>query len=123
MAQNKKLFVWPEQELVGCRRSGASKGHVENGCLYTVLKTDKDTVTVQLSLSMTPDDAPRPEIVLTDYEAGQLLRYAHARTVAGRQGLTFANKRVLLLPVHTRRAFSRRPLQEARWNPSILAAA
>ena len=97
MAPHKEMFIWPGQELVGCRRNGASKDHIENGCLYTVTKIDGESVTVQLSPSMVPAGRQRPPIVLSDYEAGELLRYAYARTVAGCQGLTFANKRVLLL--------------------------
>ena len=61
---------------------------------------------------MVPADKPRPEIVLSDFEAGELLRYAYARTVAGCQGLTFANKRVLLLEAHHPR-FCKRKLYVA----------
>ena len=104
--------MWQGQELVGCRRHGASKDHIENGCLYTVTKFDLTSVTVQLSPSMVPAGRPRPHIVLSDFEAGQLLRYAYARTVAGCQGLTFANKRVLLLEAHHPR-FCKRKLYVA----------
>ena len=97
MPPHARLFIWPGQELVGCRRSGASKDHIENGCLYTVTKIEEQFVTVQLSPSMVPEGKVRPPITLSDFEAGQLLRYAYARTVAGCQGLTFANKRVLLM--------------------------
>ena len=100
MPPHRKMLFWKGQELVGCRRHGASKDHIENGCLYTVTKFDLTSVTVQLSPSMVPADRPRPHIVLSDFEAGQLLRYAYARTVSGCQGLTFADKRVLLLEAH-----------------------
>jgi hypothetical protein len=61
---------------------------------------------------MVPEDKPRTPIVLSLYEAGQLLRYAYARTVASVQGLTFADKRVILLEAHHPR-FCKRKLYVA----------
>ena len=112
MPPHSRMFIWPGQELVGCRRNGASKDHVENRCLYTVTSIEGETVTVQLSPSMVPAGKARPQIVLSDFEAGQLLRFAYARNVAGCQGLTSSNKRVHLLEAHRPR-FCKRKLYVA----------
>ena len=99
----------------------------------TATTFDDDSVVVELSPSMITGEAPVAEITLSDHEAGQFLRYNFARTVAGCQGLTFADKRVLLLDTESR-YFCRRklyvatsrctnpglfhipfPQQEARW--------
>ena len=114
---HKKLYIWPGQELKGCRRRGADRNHIENGCTYQVVRVverseNEGEVVVKLAPSMIMEDTPVNEIKLSYFEASQLLRYNYAATVAGCQGLTFANKRVLLLETE-HKFFCRRKLYVA----------
>ena len=117
MPPHASFYLWVDQELRGCRRSGADRNHIENGCIYTVVRIEKLTehdgnVVVKLAPSMILADAECKEIKLSYHEAGQLLRYNYAATVAGCQGLTFAGKRVLLLDT-AHKFFCRRKLYVA----------
>ena len=101
MPTHEYMHIWPGLELRGCRRSGADRNHIENGCLHTIVSVQQEaahtgSVVVKLSPSMVMEGTPCPEIAVSFQETGQLLRYSYAATIAGCQGLTFANNTTLL---------------------------
>ena len=67
---HRKFFIWPGQELKGCRRSGADRDHIENGCVYQVVcvverLVNEGDVVVRLAPSMIMEGTPVKETTLS----------------------------------------------------------
>ena len=102
------FYVWPGQELLGCRRDTASvQKDIVNGCSYSVLHVSDQTVVLRLIASGPEEDLP--VITLTHHMCIQYCRLACAQAHAAVQGLTLRDQRLLLCDLFSDKMDARKP--------------